>query len=134
MFEGSNSNESYNLVRLEPKRLFGELIICDLLFSKSLHDLIILCLVTTQKAFHHLVPNARTHVYFIQSMLLICITHIQDEVVQLNQSQKVYPFVICFVGLTPLSLCQPIFFVNHIIPTQPRIGQSIPLFLKCSGA
>ena len=34
MLEGRNSNKRYNLVRLEPKRLFGELIICALLFSK----------------------------------------------------------------------------------------------------
>ena len=34
MLEGRNSNERYNLVRLEPKRLFGELIICASLFSK----------------------------------------------------------------------------------------------------
>ena len=48
MLEGSNSNQRYNLVRLELKRLFGELIICELVaFLKSLHDLIILCLIAT---------------------------------------------------------------------------------------
>ena len=47
MLEGRNSNERYNLVRLEPKRLFGELKSVHSLFSKSLHDLIILCLVAT---------------------------------------------------------------------------------------
>ncbi|CAN6695192.1 unnamed protein product [Malus baccata var. baccata] len=40
------------------------------------------------KAFHHLVPNARTHANFIQNMLLNYITQIQDEVLETKYAKK----------------------------------------------
>ena len=78
--EGTQSNAT-TLWDLSLKCLFGELIICAFLFSKVVawsHYSLLGCYL---ECVHHLVPNARTHAYFIQSMLLICITHIQDEVV-----------------------------------------------------
>ena len=132
MLEGRNSNKRYNLVRLEPKRLFGELKSVHYCFLKSLHDLIILCLVTTQKVFHHLVPNARTHAHFIQSMILICITHIQDEVVQLPPPKpncRVSHIILC-LSLTPSSLVQPMLFVNPHYPHLAQIRTIHTLVLK----